>query len=130
MQGFESVFDEDVITQSNDVFQKFGRFFMGFNKISLTMSDLQVISINIEFTTQKKFEETAEFVRTWHPATTPSNDDKLAGYALYKQATIGDCNTPAPGMFSFTVGLQLLASQLQEKAKWNAWNNLKGKLAR
>lgn len=32
-----------------------------------------------------------------------SNDDKLAGYALFKQATIGDCNIPAPGMFNFTV---------------------------
>ena len=32
-----------------------------------------------------------------------SNDDKLAGYALFKQATIGDCNIPAPGMLNFTV---------------------------
>lgn len=52
---------------------------------------------------QKKFQETADFVRTWTPAKTVSNEDKLAGYALYKQATIGDCNIPAPGMFAFTV---------------------------
>lgn len=32
-----------------------------------------------------------------------SNDDKLAGYALFKQATIGDCNIPAPSVFNFTV---------------------------
>ncbi|KAM7456077.1 Acyl CoA binding protein [Blastocystis sp. ATCC 50177/Nand II] len=64
---------------------------------------------------EKKFQETAEYVRNWHPTKTVSNDDKLAGYALFKQATIGDCNIPAPGMFNFT-----------EKAKWNAWNALKG----
>ena len=32
-----------------------------------------------------------------------SNEDKLAGYALFKQATIGDCNISAPSMFNFTV---------------------------
>ncbi|CBK22540.2 uncharacterized protein [Blastocystis hominis] len=64
---------------------------------------------------EKKFNETAEFVRSWHPAKTVSNEDKLAGYSLFKQATIGDCNIPAPGIFSLT-----------ERAKWNAWNALKG----
>ena len=67
------------------------------------MSDLQVLSVGIVIKEQKKFEEIAEFVRSWHPAKTVSNEDKLAGYSLYKQATIGDCNIPAPGMFSFTV---------------------------
>ena len=57
----------------------------------------------------------AEFVRSWHPAKTVSNEDKLAGYSLFKQATIGDCNIPSPGIFALT-----------EKAKWNAWNALKG----
>ena len=42
-------------------------------------------------------------MRNWHPTKTVSNEDKLAGYALFKQATIGDCNIPAPGMFNFTV---------------------------
>ena len=51
----------------------------------------------------QKFEEIAEFVRSWHPAKTVSNEDKLAGYSLFKQATIGDCNIPAPSMFNFTV---------------------------
>ena len=32
-----------------------------------------------------------------------SNEDKLAGYALFKQATIGDCNISTPSMFNFTV---------------------------
>ena len=64
---------------------------------------------------EKKFNEIAEFVRGWHPAKTVSNEDKLSGYALFKQATIGDCNISAPSMFNFT-----------EKAKWNSWNELKG----
>ena len=67
------------------------------------MSDLQVLLIVIVITVQKKFEEIAEFVRSWHPAKTVSNEDKLAGYSLFKQATIGDCNIPAPSMFNFTV---------------------------
>jgi diazepam-binding inhibitor (GABA receptor modulating acyl-CoA-binding protein) len=36
-------------------------------------------------------------------------------YGLYKQATVGDCNTSKPGMLDF-VG----------KAKWDAWNQFKG----
>ncbi|KAF8525957.1 Acbp from Moniliophthora Perniciosa [Hysterangium stoloniferum] len=46
----------------------------------------------------------------------PSQDDKLYFYARYKQATIGDVNTNRPGMMDF-VG----------KAKWDAWNGIKGK---
>ncbi|XP_037051924.1 acyl-CoA-binding domain-containing protein 6 [Bradysia coprophila] len=37
----------------------------------------------------------------------------LSFYGLYKQATVGPCNTPKPGIFN-----------LQAKAKWNAWNEL------
>ena len=44
----------------------------------------------------------------------PGNDVKLKLYALYKQASVGDCNTPKP---SFT--------DVVNKYKWNAWNNLK-----
>jgi diazepam-binding inhibitor (GABA receptor modulating acyl-CoA-binding protein) len=44
-----------------------------------------------------------------------TDDSKLAAYKLYKQATVGDCNTPQPSMFSFT-----------DRAKWNAWNSAKG----
>jgi len=46
----------------------------------------------------------------------PGNDNKLAVYALYKQGTVGDCNTSRPGMLDLT-----------GKAKWDAWNGLKGK---
>jgi diazepam-binding inhibitor (GABA receptor modulating acyl-CoA-binding protein) len=44
-----------------------------------------------------------------------SNDEKLALYAYYKQATVGDNTTPFPGMFDLT-----------GKAKWNAWTAKKG----
>lgn len=43
----------------------------------------------------------------------PGNDVKLKLYGLFKQATIGSCNTPKPGMMDF-VG----------KAKWTAWQQL------
>ena len=42
----------------------------------------------------------------------------LEFYGLYKQSTVGQCNTPKPGMFS-----------LQAKAKWNAWSEL-GKMTK
>ncbi|EST36429.1 acyl-CoA-binding protein [Streptomyces roseochromogenus] len=45
----------------------------------------------------------------------PDNDTLLALYAHYKQATKGDNDTDAPGMFDLT-----------GKAKWNAWNELRG----
>jgi len=49
-------------------------------------------------------------------ATSPSNDEKLKIYGLYKQATVGDVNIPAPGFFDFAGG-----------AKWKGWNEMKGK---
>ncbi|GAB1599089.1 enoyl-CoA delta isomerase 2, mitochondrial-like isoform X1 [Argonauta hians] len=45
----------------------------------------------------------------------PGNMVKLQLYALFKQASIGDCNTKKPSMVDF-VG----------KAKYDAWNQLKG----
>jgi len=46
----------------------------------------------------------------------PSNDELLQLYALFKQGSVGDCNTSRPGMLD-----------LKGKAKWDAWNGLKGK---
>lgn len=43
----------------------------------------------------------------------PGNEAKLKLYALFKQATVGPCNTPSPGAFDM-VG----------KYKWTVWNNL------
>lgn len=45
----------------------------------------------------------------------PSDKEMLETYALFKQCTVGDCNTSRPGMFA-----------LKEKAKWDAWNAKKG----
>ncbi len=44
----------------------------------------------------------------------PGNDAKLKLYAFYKQASIGNCNTPKPGF-----------TDVVNKYKWNAWNDLK-----
>lgn len=45
----------------------------------------------------------------------PGNDDMLAMYALYKQATAGDVTGERPGGFDFVGG-----------AKYDAWAALKG----
>ncbi|CAI5742254.1 unnamed protein product [Peronospora destructor] len=60
-----------------------------------------------------KFEAAAALVKTF--TKNPTNDEKLALYAYYKQAIVGDNTTPAPGIFDLT-----------GKAKWNAWNAKKG----
>jgi len=46
----------------------------------------------------------------------PDNSTLLKIYGLYKQATEGDVSQPKPG-FSDLVG----------RAKWDAWNALKGR---
>ncbi|CAH1396479.1 unnamed protein product [Nezara viridula] len=46
---------------------------------------------------------------------TPDDQELLEIYALFKQGTVGDCNTSKPGMFDF-----------KGKAKWEAWNAKKG----
>lgn len=63
----------------------------------------------------KHFEDAAEKIKTYGKDKM-NNDDLQAIYGLYKQATIGDCNTEQPSFY-----------QLTEKAKWNAWNSQKGK---
>lgn len=45
----------------------------------------------------------------------PSKEVQLSIYAHFKQANVGDCNTSAPSMIN-----------VKEKAKWSAWNDLKG----
>eukprot|EP00009_Paramoeba_aestuarina_P004186 CAMPEP_0201508112 /NCGR_PEP_ID=MMETSP0161_2-20130828/1566_1 /ASSEMBLY_ACC=CAM_ASM_000251 /TAXON_ID=180227 /ORGANISM="Neoparamoeba aestuarina, Strain SoJaBio B1-5/56/2" /LENGTH=96 /DNA_ID=CAMNT_0047902661 /DNA_START=54 /DNA_END=344 /DNA_ORIENTATION=+ len=42
-----------------------------------------------------------------------TNDDKLKFYALFKQATVGKCNTAKPSRLSIV-----------NYAKWSAWNKL------
>ena len=60
------------------------------------------------------FTKAAEDVKTL--ATKPDNTVLLQLYSLYKQGTVGDCNTARPGMMDFS-----------GKAKWDAWDALKGK---
>ena len=49
----------------------------------------------------------------WELPTRPSNEQLLELYALYKQATEGDCEGKARG-------------GLKERAKWKAWNKISG----
>lgn len=44
-----------------------------------------------------------------------TDDEQLSLYANFKQGTVGDVNTERPGMLDF-----------KGKAKWDAWNKLKG----
>uniref|UniRef100_A0A0B6YVD8 ACB domain-containing protein n=1 Tax=Arion vulgaris TaxID=1028688 RepID=A0A0B6YVD8_9EUPU len=49
--------------------------------------------------------------------SSPTDSQKLELYALFKQATVGDCNTDRPtGLFD-----------LAGKAKWDSWSGVKGK---
>jgi diazepam-binding inhibitor (GABA receptor modulator, acyl-CoA-binding protein) len=59
------------------------------------------------------FEITSQFISE---SKQPAPDSlKLQLYSYYKQATIGDCNTPKPAIY-----------ELVAKTKWESWSNLKG----
>ncbi|KAI8967831.1 acyl-CoA-binding protein [Mycotypha africana] len=60
------------------------------------------------------FEQAAAEVKNL--SSKPSDDVLLKLYALFKQATVGDNNTSKPTF------------DLRGRAKWNAWEELKGKL--
>uniref|UniRef100_U5ES18 Putative determination of adult lifespan n=1 Tax=Corethrella appendiculata TaxID=1370023 RepID=U5ES18_9DIPT len=62
---------------------------------------------------QEKFDKAAEDVKKLK--TTPSNDQLLELYGLFKQATVGDNTTAKPGLLDF-----------KGKAKWEAWEGRKG----
>lgn len=61
----------------------------------------------------QQFEKAVEDVKNLKE--TPKDDQLLEIYALYKQATVGDCNTARPGLLDF-----------KGKAKWDAWDHKKG----
>lgn len=63
---------------------------------------------------EKEFQKYSEDIKKIK--NTPSNEDLLILYGLYKQSLIGDCNTERPGLLQF-----------REKSKWDSWNNYKGK---
>jgi len=51
--------------------------------------------------------------KAWDLPARPSNEQLLQLYALYKQATEGDCEGKARG-------------GLKQRAKWKAWNKISG----
>lgn len=53
--------------------------------------------------------------RVQNLAATPSNDDLLSLYGLFKQATVGDVAGKRPGMMN-----------IRGRAKYDAWANRKG----
>ncbi|XP_036602208.1 acyl-CoA-binding protein [Trichosurus vulpecula] len=63
---------------------------------------------------QAEFDRAAEEVKNLK--SRPDDQEMLFIYSHYKQATVGDVNTDRPGMLDF-----------KGKAKWDAWNSLKGK---
>ncbi|CAA7026708.1 unnamed protein product [Microthlaspi erraticum] len=63
---------------------------------------------------KEDFEEHA--VKVKKLTTSPSNEDLLILYGLYKQATVGPVDTSRPGMFS-----------MKERAKWDAWKAVEAK---
>jgi len=67
-------------------------------------------------TIEQQFNDMVKAVREATIEFTPNNTQKLKLYAFYKQATEGDITEECPGMFSMV-----------ERAKWNAWNAIKGK---
>jgi len=58
------------------------------------------------------FDKAAEHVKT---LSSVSQDDQKYLYGRFKQAKVGDCNTGKPGILN-----------PKERAKWEAWNSLKG----
>lgn len=63
---------------------------------------------------QQQFEQAV--ARSKELTKRPSNEELLSLYALYKQATEGDASGERPGGFDF-----------KAIAKFDAWNELKGK---
>ena len=62
----------------------------------------------------KRFELSAKMIKMVKKS--PTNEEMLKLYGLYKQATIGDCNIAEPNkLFNY-----------KENTKWNSWNSQKG----
>lgn len=62
---------------------------------------------------KQAFEQARKDVKTL--TSRPSNDDLLALYASFKQATVGDANGKRPGF-----------TDMKGRAKFDAWVKLKG----
>ncbi|AUR52767.1 acyl-CoA-binding protein [Aquella oligotrophica] len=64
---------------------------------------------------EQQFIEMVEAVKNATINFQPNNIEKLKLYAFYKQATIGDIQGECPSVMNMV-----------ERAKWNAWNAIKG----
>lgn len=64
---------------------------------------------------ETRFNEAVDYIQNGRGDQSPSNEQKLAFYALYKQATEGDVSGKRPGMMDF-VG----------RAKFDAREKLRG----
>merc|ERR1712002_1107581 len=74
------------------------------------VTDIKQVFIKM---TSEGFNTAAEEVK--NISQLPTNDELLKTYSLYKQATVGDCDTTRPGIFD-----------RKGCAKWDAWNARKG----
>lgn len=63
---------------------------------------------------EQEFQKAAEDVKNL--SARPTDQELLETYALFKQATVGDCNQPKPAIYA-----------LKEKAKHEFWSQKKGK---
>ncbi|CAB9510528.1 acyl-CoA-binding protein [Seminavis robusta] len=61
------------------------------------------------------FREKTNYMKTWKPASAPSNRDRLELYALHKQSVVGDAPASIPN-----------SATQPEKAKHQAWRAKKG----
>jgi len=64
---------------------------------------------------QERFDQAANFARTANYSKPVPDARKLILYKLFKQATVGDVQ-----------GTQPYAIQMEARAKWDAWNSVKG----
>ncbi|CAE8593621.1 unnamed protein product [Polarella glacialis] len=64
-----------------------------------------------------RFQQAVQHIQsTGASAKSMSNEQKLVFYSLYKQTTEGDAKGDRPGFMSFVA-----------RAKWDAWNSVRGK---
>ncbi len=69
-----------------------------------------------DLTLQEQFDFAVEQVRALPSnGNGPSQAERLRVYGLYKQATVGDCNTAQPW-----------AVQVEARSKWDAWQSNRG----
>ncbi|OAQ34216.1 ACBP-domain-containing protein [Linnemannia elongata AG-77] len=82
--------------------------------VSVCLGSLQPFNLELQ-TPEPSAEFDAAAKKIKELTVSPSNDNLLKLYALFKQATVGDNDTTRPGAFDF-----------KGKAKWDAWTEKKG----